>query len=1170
MSTLFASAKRPPIRSSSASSQREEALNTRSYRRSRDASFTAPPQSEAAPVVDSHLKKVALAKEARRQLEFFCKDNEVIFSGAGEENKPIEDAWSIEHSDANERNRNHATLRQLTKILRDYRGIKFFVRGEAVAEDHGHYRMASPRLAKYLNLDAEKDVDRILEWLANKRATAVHEALTQKGVPKEQLSIGAAPKPWRETKVSFAPEERFSLMNQTADLLPPPPEPYISREYRRTTVQEYGPRHLPPRQSTGLRNRVIPWAARDLRKALQKFPRLDTAEAMRAWLSTVAKRSDSTNKFETFIQLFCESHPPPNVKRCFHGEAPTTLADLLHFDCTRLSKLGVCTPALSRDLAAELETLRRIVTSSERRSGGLIRLEEGSRLIPGALMPGWLFNIIGGSVDGYIPTPKPLTWCEHRPYDPNALREARRRIEEILTVPIMFNGAGEDDLPSIIACTDKEQAEALKAYCEDPRNLNELRKMFPRKVVEVDEALKRLSGHDDTNFSFGELKGIKVTLVKLFVNDDEHPCWCDCVECRKLLSRGDIHDSRSRRGQKGSNGISGGGSSGGNRNLKGFLKMNTYDAQLQFEMDPNSGGDNMGMHLAGHMELTKRFEGSQLVQLSIEQSWNVDHTVGYVRGENLRILEEIAEVLEEYPELKCEIFGKTGKAISAPVPLAKEWRKHPIHDKREIMDKLARERAEACFFALVHRFGIDPKVFEDEDGLELIKWQGEAGKVEVQFNVDAEKIKLMFAHVPLRFVRVSALDGTDGAAIHETAGRDLCNYDGWRTLHLAINCYFDPLPDNNCDHSGPCRHRSPKLCDKVSGGPSVRSFEGKIADYNLSSPAVPALGGGPRGAYEDGIQSAFYSSTRTMNAHVGDARMGPSGWKTAALWAECKKHAESGMLLWCDACCLDQVAITQGRAGAKRYAESILAALEECNFLWIHLTPDYTTSIYTVLELLAWHTLKKTIHPTRVKVLNAMAVTSVSGRGARIPVFDPVRNHLDWLNAQYKKHGAVGREYAVAMRKLLPGCDVRDEAKVRGAFEALAAVVATHEMNTADGDEALGRVRAKPLPAAGLLGPTLTKVGVADSIPSFYAPEGHKNGPPEAIKHTTAWDYGWIGCGRGITLSGCNCCQVQGGGDGCTEDYMDRLLDVQPRRPKKAGLRSHVPETYTNEPSQFK
>ena len=28
-----------------------------------------------------------------------------------------------------------ATLRQLTKILRDYRGIKFFVRGEAVAGD---------------------------------------------------------------------------------------------------------------------------------------------------------------------------------------------------------------------------------------------------------------------------------------------------------------------------------------------------------------------------------------------------------------------------------------------------------------------------------------------------------------------------------------------------------------------------------------------------------------------------------------------------------------------------------------------------------------------------------------------------------------------------------------------------------------------------------------------------------------------------------------------------------------------------------------------------------------------------------------------------------------------------------------------------------------------------
>ena len=37
----------------------------------------------------------------------------------------------------------------------------------------------------------------------------------------------------------------------------------------------------------------------------------------------------------------------------------------------------------------------------------------------------------------------------HKVVDPNALREARARIRQLLETPITFNGAGEPDLPSV-------------------------------------------------------------------------------------------------------------------------------------------------------------------------------------------------------------------------------------------------------------------------------------------------------------------------------------------------------------------------------------------------------------------------------------------------------------------------------------------------------------------------------------------------------------------------------------------------------------------------------------------------------------------------------------------------------------------------------------------------
>ena len=63
--------------------------------------------------------------------------------------------------------------------------------------------------------------------------------------------------------------------------------------------------------------------------------------------------------------------------------------------------------------------------------------------------------------------------------------------------------------------------------------------------------------------------------------------------------------------------------------------------------------------------------------------------------------------------------------------------------------------------------------------------RGQGGKLQVDFIPDdAGMRQLRYGDVPLRFVRLDKLD-----------------FMQWRTLHLAINCHFDPLPDPHCAHN---------------------------------------------------------------------------------------------------------------------------------------------------------------------------------------------------------------------------------------------------------------------------------------------------------------------------------------------------------------------------------
>ena len=102
----------------------------------------------------------------------------------------------------------------------------------------------------------------------------------------------------------------------------------------------------------------------------------------------------------------------------------------------------MCTPKRAKELSDELCALRRVVTSEEALSG--------NERFPGPLMPDWLFRILGYRGGEGVERAEAITWPHSTETDPDSLREARSRIEELLEDhSIQFNGAGEEGLPHI-------------------------------------------------------------------------------------------------------------------------------------------------------------------------------------------------------------------------------------------------------------------------------------------------------------------------------------------------------------------------------------------------------------------------------------------------------------------------------------------------------------------------------------------------------------------------------------------------------------------------------------------------------------------------------------------------------------------------------------------------
>ena len=89
----------------------------------------------------------------------------------------------------------------------------------------------------------------------------------------------------------------------------------------------------------------------------------------------------------------------------------------------------------------------------------------------------------------------------------------------------------------------------------------------------------------------------------------------------------------------------------------------------------------------------------------VEQAWSVEHLDVRTRNANYAILDYIASILKNHPEIHVEVHGQTTKPEggAADADLAAHLGLDARRDTQRIMDELAHRRANACYNALVQR-----------------------------------------------------------------------------------------------------------------------------------------------------------------------------------------------------------------------------------------------------------------------------------------------------------------------------------------------------------------------------------------------------------------------------------------------------------------------------------
>ena len=98
-----------------------------------------------------------------------------------------------------------------------------------------------------------------------------------------------------------------------------------------------------------------------------------------------------------------------------------------------------------------------------------------------------------------------------------------------------------------------------------------------------------------------------------------------------------------------------------------------------------------------------REEATKASRLGIPQAWSIDHLHQPDLIHNYEVLTRVSVLLLEQPELRCEVHGRTSTPRVCDPDLAAHFGLDPALAMRQVMDRLAYERASACVEALVAR-----------------------------------------------------------------------------------------------------------------------------------------------------------------------------------------------------------------------------------------------------------------------------------------------------------------------------------------------------------------------------------------------------------------------------------------------------------------------------------
>jgi outer membrane protein OmpA-like peptidoglycan-associated protein len=584
-------------------------------------------------------------RAALSEMRSFTERNVVEFNGAGEQLADVQQAWSVQHLDRRRTQLNLQTLQGVAAILQKFPEVYLEVRGETGGAD------AAPRqLASYLSMDRIKQVGPIMDKLAEMRAKACIGTLVQLGIRRERLLLSFNGNS-KHLRVEFLPRS----MRPYAPL-DEGPVPELALVFEGVT-QAAGQKvqcPLPPNTVLHVDETYV-LQVRPVRLPSEPDLVLDERRAVRV---NDPRSETGASHFQCVYRSFsikAESKPEdvcveqliaPRVRR---GTIKVTAAD------ARYGK-GDWTEALQLPGSIPFHVYRVIETPAE----GAAQPAAGQ---PAAGQPA------AREAAGAIVGMQPLNMAP----SPAAAKAAPDR--DLAAAPV-YEGTLHPTRPG-------RSGAVFQADKLEPGVLYELRVLAtsvtkPASVRFVESA---------------QAVEVGVRLERAMCDVKVYWAWPTNAWYANMELPAAVPYQLYHLGLK--------------REVQRGMLRHTARAALTAQQQLVEADTRIRTRIKSEVLSFNSAADDSLG--AIEHSWSLDYEGDDTkRQRNHELLDELARLLLESPEVALQVDGETALVREAPERLAQYYRRRAREDARELCEQLATNRANACVDALIRR-GIPPE-----------------------------------------------------------------------------------------------------------------------------------------------------------------------------------------------------------------------------------------------------------------------------------------------------------------------------------------------------------------------------------------------------------------------------------------------------------------------------